>query len=461
MILVLLYRFSESQESLLGYELCKRLVQEGHDLLVTTTSTAKWLENEIQRAKELTETSPGSITIIEPEYRELEEPSIDWIANLSKQYFGRLYSLTKVSTIIGTLPGTSQTAVELKDSLKCKLILLATTKTQSENNSLENESISLAERADEIWSVGPDTYQHYQKIFYHEFTGKSHHNHKEILLQPPIRNFPNLDGDIKEQQPRYKIVSIWNKPIPFFHKGKKMYSKGTDLKSFSSFGAALGHINANSVQQQKLTWNVYGLRFADSVIGSIKTGAKPNKLQLNALGKVPPVDSLNWSANVAFVLPDVCDESFNFIALCSICLGIPTLVSSQSSIGKLLSNLSCPAANRSIVSLTGILSEDMGTWVNKIESDILSKDAKQWAKELSEYVRSNGDLWKLDSSVLGQQPSDRNTDADAVDISHIIDKVTEWQISMDEEDDTSYVSKSQVSTYLLHYKYYRKFNYPV
>ena len=401
MILVLLYRFSDSQESLLGYELCQRLVQEGNHLLDTTTSTSKWLENEIQRAKELTETTSGSITIIEPEYRELEEPCIDWIANLSKQYFGRLYGLPKVDMIIETLPGTSQTAVELKESLKCKLILLATSKIQSENNNLKNKSISLAEKADEIWSVGPDIYQHYQKIL-QELGDKSHDNHKEILLPPPIRSFPSLDGDAKEQQARYKIVSIWNKPVPFFHKGKKMYSKGSDLKRFSSFGEALEHINANSVQQQKLTWNVYGLRFADFLIDLIKTGAKPNKLQLNALGKVPPVDSLNWNANIGFVLPDVRDESFSFNAFCSICLGIPTLVSRHSSIGKLLSNLSCPTANRSLVSLTGILSQDMDTWVEKIENNILSDDAKQWAKELGERVRSNSDLWKLDSSVFGQ-----------------------------------------------------------
>ena len=57
MILVLLYKFDESQESLLGFQLCRRLVQDGHDLLVTTTSTANWLEEEKQRAKQLTESN--------------------------------------------------------------------------------------------------------------------------------------------------------------------------------------------------------------------------------------------------------------------------------------------------------------------------------------------------------------------------------------------------------------------
>ena len=277
------------------------------------------------------------------------------------------------------VPGTSQTAVELKEvyalrNLKCKLFLLGTTKIQSKDKKLEDEFVSLAEKADEIWSVGPDIYVHYQAIL-QELGSQPHDNHGEILLQPQIKNLPNLEEETSEK-PRRKIVSMWNKPIPFYHKGKKMSSAGSDIKCFCSLGAALGKVNTESYQRHKMQWNVHGLRFKDSKIASIKNTVKQNKLKLNALGKVPLVDNLDWSNQAAFICPDVVDESFNFIALCTIWLGIPTLVSSQSSIGKFLSKLSCPAAEKAIVTLTGIPLEDTDAWVKKINKVILSEDAK-------------------------------------------------------------------------------------
>ena len=120
-VLVLLYNFSESPDSLLGYQLCCRLVKEGHRLYVTTTSVSEWLKSEIQRAEQLTMDSDGSITLLTPQCRDDEEPSPEWIANSPKQYFGYLSEYKEIDLIIGTLPGTTQTAIELKETLNCKL----------------------------------------------------------------------------------------------------------------------------------------------------------------------------------------------------------------------------------------------------------------------------------------------------------------------------------------------------
>ena len=408
MILVLLYRFDESQESLLGFQLCQRLVNEGHDLLVTTTSSGHWLEKENLRAKELSESTSGSIRLVQPDCREWEKPSIDWIANLSRQYFGRLYNREDVDMIIGTLPGTSQTAVDLyqafKDlSLKSELVLLCTTKIQSEDKELKKEFISVANKADEIWSVGPDIYHHYQLIL--EEQDAQHDCHKEIQLQPQISNVPDIEKETKGH-PIRKIMSIWHKPTRFFHKGKTMFSKGSAIDSFASLGAALGKINSESVQQY--WWYVYGLQFTDEHIKLIQSQADQNKIKLKGPGKVPAVDDLNWLKPLAFILPDVQEESFNFIALCTIWLGIPTLVSSQSSIGKFLLKLTCPVVERAVVSLTGNPLEDTDRWMKKIKNDILSEDARpmQWAKELSEHIRNNSELWKLNTHTSSQPPSD-------------------------------------------------------
>ena len=87
MILVLLYRFNESEDSILGYRLCKKLVQEGHKLLVTTTANKEEVKLEEETARELSEKYKGSITLLEPNYEEMEEPSPKWIAQLHKNIF--------------------------------------------------------------------------------------------------------------------------------------------------------------------------------------------------------------------------------------------------------------------------------------------------------------------------------------------------------------------------------------
>ena len=66
MILVLLYRFNESEDSILGYRLCNKLVREGHDLLVTTTSKKEEIKREEESARDLSEKYKGSITLLKP-----------------------------------------------------------------------------------------------------------------------------------------------------------------------------------------------------------------------------------------------------------------------------------------------------------------------------------------------------------------------------------------------------------
>ena len=78
-ILVLLYKFSESPDSLLGYQLCLELVKQGYDLYVTTTSTAKWLKSENAKAEELSGNYPGSIKVLSAQCNDEDQRSPEWI----------------------------------------------------------------------------------------------------------------------------------------------------------------------------------------------------------------------------------------------------------------------------------------------------------------------------------------------------------------------------------------------
>ena len=118
MILFLQSGFSESGDTLPGLKLCQQLVIDGYHVNVTTTSSGARLQSEKAVAKEITAKSKGSVHLLEPKYLKNECPSTGWIANQHRHYFGHLSELKDVDTIIGTIPGTLQTAVDLKKTLE-------------------------------------------------------------------------------------------------------------------------------------------------------------------------------------------------------------------------------------------------------------------------------------------------------------------------------------------------------
>ena len=115
------------------------------------------------------------------------------------------------------------------------------------------------------------------------------------------------------------------------------------------------------------------------------------------------LDTLTWKNCLAYIAPDVQEESFNFIALTAIWLGIPTLVSSQSTIGKFLLSINCPSTKKALINLTGNPEDDQKLWVDKIHKDILNHTARsiQWAKELSEYLHDHTELRDFSVTILG------------------------------------------------------------
>ena len=60
MILVLLYRFCESQNS-------QTLLEKGYDLYATTTAQGEQLKNERKTAEQLNTKGKGRLTLVEPE----------------------------------------------------------------------------------------------------------------------------------------------------------------------------------------------------------------------------------------------------------------------------------------------------------------------------------------------------------------------------------------------------------
>ena len=206
-----------------------------------------------------------------------------------------------------------------------------------------------------------------------------------------------------------KLVTVWKSGYQFFYKGKETHAKGSNKDNYSTLFQALGEIGKSDLLQniKYSLWNIHGLENKDDITQTLR--GQLNAVQLNALKSVETLDDLTWKNCLAYLSPDVQEESFNFIALTAIWFGIPTLVSNQSTVGKFLLSLNCPSAKRALVNLTGDAGEDKKEWIEKIHTNILNREARsiQWVKELSEYLQKHTELWALDFTALGT-PSQAN-----------------------------------------------------
>ena len=412
----MLYNFNNSPESIFGYQLCQKLVRDGYNLYVTTTTPeGAQLEAEKKKAKQLIQNHDGSITLLEPQYKKKNDaPVSEWIANSYAQYFGYVTEYDDIKTIIGMLPGTTKTAIEIKEKLGCKLVFLATKKIERLSNAdvLKEELTRVNEEANEIWCVGPDVHEYYQAILEH--ADSSNMRCQSIMLQPFTENeyYWEVNGSKPQIHCRgmKKFLSIWKSPYPIHHMRRRTKINGSSLQNYCTLSSALGKINAVDKHKNKVQWNIYGLKFQDKI--TIEQHSKPSRFRLYSLPKVTSVDMLTWQSCQAYIDPDIDGDAINFLALSTLWLGIPTIISKTSATGRFLQQVDY--AKKALVELSGDSETDKEKWQQKVNEVILNEDAKPmlWAKEISEYFHNTPKLWEIDLSVL--RSNERQLSADSI-----------------------------------------------
>ena len=140
--------------------------------------------------------------------------------------------------------------------MKCTLVLLTTSKLCPDQEGFDSEIDKLA-AANQICSVGPDLYNHYSGIF-HEYRGSLSEKHREILLRP---HSPTDQRPSSGPTGTKRFVSLWREGKRYLYKGEKTISKGSNLKNFKAFAAAMAKINKDRtrVDESKIEWRVPGL----------------------------------------------------------------------------------------------------------------------------------------------------------------------------------------------------------
>ena len=175
------------------------------------------------------------------------------------------------------------------------------------------------------------------------------------------------------------IISVWRNPFLLHLFRKKSEVKGSNVNSFVSLGLALRELNSNPGPRGKTSWLIHHLDSENW--NSFEDHAKLYGSTFSIFTKVAPEGEIIWENFSVFIDPGVEDQTFNFTALTAISLGIPTFVSSQSTVGKFLLQLNSQLAARAIVELTGDVVTAKKKWLNKISEELQEKGtSSQWAK---------------------------------------------------------------------------------
>ena len=327
-VLVLLYGYNESEQCILGFKFCEELLRRGHHLLVTTTTPRNqlWWEEGLTKHSEY----KGMVTLVQPQHEEDEKPQPEWIGKYHRTYFPRLSTRKDVKCIVGMLPGTTNTGIDLKKDLNCKLVLLATSKLHFDQYNFHVE-IDKLNSANEIWSIGCDMFNHYEATF-KGAGGTAWSKHKMFFLKPDT---PERTKTHFYSSGIQTLVSVWRHGNPYLYKGGIAKSKGSSEDNFVSVGAALGRINEarGLIWGSRLTWLVHGLKGQEHVLGGIQKQGQGYTNDITTRMEAQTQDEIMLQGPSALIVPDRTEDSFNFTALSALWQGVPTIVSYESSIG--------------------------------------------------------------------------------------------------------------------------------
>ena len=250
--------------------------------------------------------------------------------------------------------------------------------------------------------MGSDVYDHYEEIFQERKKGKHKKQkkitHKEIMLPPQICSaLPRVLK--KDKDVGHVLVSVWSSKFSYRIKNVKRFIKGSSKPAFDAVEAAIERIQKD---HQGIQWSIHGLEARQYITRDEPT---ESELNISTTENIPSLHNIPWKHCIAYIAPDVYDKSFNFIALAALWLGVPTFVSEESSVGKFLSSLTTPLKKKPIVNLTGDFEIDKKVWHKKLK-ELFRKKANpaHWAKDLSEFLRTNNDLWRLDLTALKHRP---------------------------------------------------------
>ncbi len=422
-ILVLSEDFQEIGNSTPLVRVCSHLVQAGHHVLCTTTTTVKanqsWFRFEEANVQELNTHNTGKIELLRPEISNTES-NVDWVATkLFRVQYMSLLTRGDFHTIIAHFPTTAETGVELKrhyadTGTRVRLVFVA---TSSIDTKVDNATQNLINEADVIWSLGPNVFRENRQTFETlKIGGESHY---KFTLGKGLVNF-QIPRTRSQRPDVTQISTFWQTEGNVFENGNEEREYRMKCNDYRAVAMALGdiakarHLEKKSPQK----WNIYNytkpencLKLEDDfkqetkqpTLNDLKQnldpGAKTYEINHPKLPRaLPNFYRQCLQMNKIVLAPEQNETTFNFPAWVAILAGIPTLVSSKSGIGSILQGIrqQCPDAENALVYLSGDLNQDAKVWKDAFYSNIYNdfNRAQTAAQNIAEYLRQNQDFWK-------------------------------------------------------------------
>ena len=302
-ILVRLPRFRQTPDSLLGFLLCQSLLQKGHDLRIMSDAEEEAEVIEEKRTAEvMTKMFRGNARILQPGDLHLE---------INKN----------ISTIVGVAPSMINSALSLRETVKCKLIIATNTKLNAKIIGY------LMERVDELWSIGPKLYDDHQMII--PKRSKLEHKYFELFLNSNLE-FPvhTMEENLKLAKRDRKVVSVWNEGEEYVVDGVAQQVVGSRLQDFETVLNAISEVNKGT-SEFRIVWFVYGLKDQNSDLFRALCRDHINPERLSRPGSLQGMFH-NCSM---FILPDRYEGCHNIFVTSALIKQIPCLSPHTSSTG--------------------------------------------------------------------------------------------------------------------------------
>ena len=159
-----------------------------------------------------------------------------------------------------------------------------------------------------------------------------------------------------------KVVSLWHEGVQYTFNGKRKRIPGSIFQDFDTVRSAIDTLNEEN-SKLEVQWFVYGL---PNAAGDLDRSSSEDSLSI-VYGETPNnIDDIFENCSLLLV-PDVYEYHYNILALSAILHGIPTLVSHESSIGRMLTSLKKINVDKAIVTLTTDSNLNKEVWKEKID----------------------------------------------------------------------------------------------
>ncbi|XP_077999918.1 uncharacterized protein LOC144452653 [Glandiceps talaboti] len=324
--------------------------------------------------------------------------NLEWLTDTQycRIFFPGLKDIPNLERIIAHAPITAEAAINIRDDLfegKQKVTLFIhvipedieihkKTHELGKVQRRENDIQELAKKADEVFSVGPRIYKHFQN----KFRGLSIKHHLFLPLPDPAFFDVVIQKPDVNQMPKMEVLTVGR------------VTGVEELKGYDIVAKALSGV-ADEMKDRPPVWKIRGIseEQKDESEKFIRRNLQGKHLQPNLYPYGDLQDILNdLRVSCLFLMPSR-SEPFGLVGLEALAAGIPVLITKNSGLAEFLSAYFPPQFAEWLVVDVGVTDHEDDVEIWKVRILKILRDCSRWfdvAAEIKEKLKDHKDIKK-------------------------------------------------------------------